>query len=177
MIKREKSLVIPASYTVTFETCVKTIEQFKLKNGLGIKQYFRIKSANVQSGKMTARCANSWRMDAQISGDAVQSTVIVTLIYKNSLVDMIGFVARYVDEFFEALLQNITPLVGNNQALQRVISPAGTLPSSNYTPQAARYRLDETGVGTATKWIQLVVVIFVCLSVLGACIAAAHGGH
>jgi hypothetical protein len=177
MIKREKTLTISLPPQTTFGVCIKTLEQFKLRNWWGVKQFFRILSADPQTGKITGRLAGTWRIDLHIQGDSTQSSLTVTLIHRLQSGDMIGFVPRYIDQFFEAVLQNSTPLIGNPQAIQTLTDQEqGTV--RKYAAQPVRYQINETNTGTAIQWARVAIGIFIILGIIGAFLAAIQGiGH
>ena len=177
MIKREKTLVAPAPYQVTFETCVRSIEQFRLRNSWGVKVYFRIAGANSQTGTISARIDNVWRLDAIISGNDQQSMVQVTIMSIAGMVDTLGFVARAVDDFFELFFQNITPLMGNVAAMQSLNTSQMALPSDRYSSNQVRYRLSETPAGSVFRWVWFILFILIVLSCIGSLLQAAQNGR
>ena len=108
MVTREKRRVIPGSYQVVFEACVRTIESFEPPSEhqslMGTKRLLRIQSAHAQAGTITARLGGAWNLEIQVSATEEKCTVEVRLISNEQRADPFGGMYRWIDEFFDALM-------------------------------------------------------------------------
>lgn len=111
MLTREKRRTIAGRYPIVFEACVRTIESFappsEQQSMLGTRRLLRIQAAQAQAGTITARVGNAWDVHLQVQEIEGKCSVSVQLQANQQKSDPWGGMYRWIDEFFDALMQFI----------------------------------------------------------------------
>jgi hypothetical protein len=165
----EKSMTVPGNYNVVFECCVLALEDTKV----------HIESANSSQGIVAGRTSGQ-RVEVRIE-PSMNQCVVTAKSYYHAVVGSItdwGRNERSVDGFFNALMIHIAPLASNPPAAASILSPKGSLPSSNYSSAPMSTKLNErTGwqvFNLAAGCLLLLVLLIIFLSILSVAMSHAN---